>query len=102
MSGINVSPAEMNQRGQQTVQHGYDFETELNSLASNIQALMGVWTGDAASKFNSSFEEINTTFTGFKEKIIALGQSISTGASILDNTEQENTDLAGRVGNNIL
>ena len=102
MSGIMVSPAEMNQRGQQTVEHGYTFESELNSLASNIQALMGVWTGDAAQKFDQSFQEINTTFAGFKEKIIELGNSISAGATTLDATEQENTDMANRLGNNIL
>lgn len=93
MSGLTVSPADMDARGRATVQSGNDFENELNSLRSNMDTLKTIWRGDAAAAFDGSYQEIASELNGFKERIVTLGENISTGATIMDRTEQDNVAM---------
>ena len=94
-AGLEVSTSAMNTRGEETVNAAFELMTEINSLASNVEELMGIWSGPSATAFNNSFEQEKNNLSRFKDLLDELGVNISKGAAILNKTEEANAGLFG-------
>ena len=95
MQGLHVNAGKMNANGKDTVANSEYFRSELNNLGKNIEGLMTIWRGLSATEFNNSYLEQAENFEAFAQLLNDLGEGISQGAQILDNTENDNAD-AGR------
>lgn len=97
MSGLQVNTGAMNANGKETVANAEYFENELNSLRNNIDGLMSIWRGIAASEFNNSYVEQAKNLNDFKMLLLDLGESISKGANILNRTEEDNASAGAHL-----
>lgn len=90
MSGLHAATAEMDNNGKDTVVNAEYFSNELSSLRNNIEGLMTIWRGLSATEFNNSYQEQAENLQAFQQLLNELGESISKGAQILNNTEEDN------------
>jgi WXG100 family type VII secretion target len=90
MSGLHADTAAINTNGNETVNQAYSFSEELTSLQNNIEGLMTIWRGLSANEFNNSYQEQAQNLQAFQQLLNDLGESISKGSQILNNTEEEN------------
>ena len=97
MSGLSVNTGAMNANGKDTVANAEYFATELNSLQNNINGLMTIWRGPAASEFNTSYQEQAQNLDAFRQLLNDLGESISAGARVLNDTEEENASAGAHL-----
>ena len=93
--GIRVNTDAMNMNGIRTVDAADEFNSELTSLSNNVEGLMSIWHGLSANEFNKSYEQQAQNLQAFQQLLNELGEAISKGASILNQTEEDNA-AAGR------
>lgn len=94
MSGLHANTGGMDVDGTNTVANAELFATELGSLQSNISGLLTIWHGPAAAEFNKAYEDQNHNLQAFQQLLSELGGAISSGAGILNDTEEENAARA--------
>lgn len=97
MSGLHANTGEMNANGNSTVNCASDFAAELASLRSNVDNLMNIWKGPAASSFNNAFVEQATNFDNFQALLNELGERIINAANILNSADEDAASEAGRL-----
>ncbi len=97
MSGLSVNTGAMSQNGSNTVSNAGYLQTELTSLARNVESLMGIWKGASASAFNQSFQEQSRNFEAFRLLLNDLGEAVTKAADILNRTEEENASAGARL-----
>ena len=97
MSGLQANTGGMNQNGQATITNADYLQTELTSLARNVEGLMGIWRGMAASQFGQSFQEASRYFGAFQQLLNELGEGITKAAGILHNTEEDNASAGAHL-----
>lgn len=97
MSGLHADTSAMNMNGKDTVANAEYFSNELASLRNNIEGLMSIWRGIAATEFNNSYEEQAKNLQAFQQLLNDLGESISVGAGILNDTEEENASAGAHL-----
>ncbi len=97
MNGLLANTAGMDLSGVQTINNADYLQTELANLRSNIEGLMAIWRGPAATAFNSSYEKQAQNFIAFKDLLNDLGEAIRRGANILNQTEEENASAGARL-----
>ena len=97
MAGLQVNTGAMNTNGKDTVANAEFLANELSNLRTNIDGLMTLWRGLSASEFNKSFEAQAANFDRFRVLLNDLGEAISKGATILNNTEEENASAGARL-----
>lgn len=97
MSGLHADTGAMNMNGKDTVANAEYFSNELTSLRSNVESLMAIWIGLSANEFNKSYEEQAKNLQAFQQLLNELGESISKGATILNNTEEENASAGAHL-----
>lgn len=97
MSGLHANTAAMNMNGKDTVANAEYFSNELVSLRNNIEGLMTIWRGLSASEFNNSYEVQAQNLQAFQQLLNDLGESIMQGASILNQTEEDNANAGSRL-----
>ena len=97
MSGLHVDAGAMNANGKDTVTNAEYFSNELHSLRSNIEGLMTIWRGLSANEFNNSYQEQAQNLEAFRQLLNDLGESISQGATILNDTEEDNASAGSHL-----
>ena len=97
MSGLSANTGGMNENGRTTVSNAGYLQTELTSLARNVESLMGIWKGASASAFNQSFQEQSRNFEAFRLLLNDLGEAVTKAADILNRTEEENASAGARL-----
>ena len=97
MSGLHADTAAMNMNGKDTVANAEYFSNELASLRNNIDGLMTIWRGLSATEFNNSYEAQAQNLQAFQQLLNDLGESISAGANILNQTEEDNANAGSHL-----
>ena len=97
MSGLHASTGAMSSDGKATVANAEYFNNEVNSLGNNVEGLMTLWKGLSANEFNNSFAEQRQNLTAFGQLLNDLGEAITQGATILNNTEEDNASAGGHL-----
>ena len=97
MSGLHVDSGNMNTQGMNTVNSAETFANEINSLTSNIDSLMSIWRGLAATTFKGEADEQIVYLNEFKELLNLLGEKIMQGARTFDETEEANASAAANL-----
>ena len=98
MSGLHANTGAMDTNGRDTVANAEYFDNELRSLSRNVEGLMTIWIGISADSFNKSFEAQRQNMQAFQVLLNDLGESISSAARILNETEEENASAGARLG----
>lgn len=96
-NGLHADTAGMNNNGKETVANAEYFANELASLRNNIDSLMTIWRGLSATEFNKSYQEQAQNLQAFQDLLNELGEKISRGANILNQTEEENASAGARL-----
>ncbi len=97
MSGLSVNTGAMDANGKQTVANAEEFANELTSLRNNIDGLMTIWRGLSANEFNKSYEVQAQNLNAFQQLLNDLGEAISSGANILNRTEEDNASAGAHL-----
>lgn len=95
--GLQVNTGAMNANGKDTVANSEYFQEELTSLRNNIDGLMTIWRGLSANEFNKSYQEQASNLDAFRQLLNDLGEGISKGANILNETEEENASAGAHL-----
>lgn len=97
MSGLHVDAGAMNSSGRNTVSLSQDLGAQINGLTNNVNSLMGIWRGLAAEEFKMAVEQQISNLKDFEELINLLGEKITQGARVFDETEEENATMASNL-----
>ena len=100
-NGILVNPAEMEDLGKNTLKLSEDLKGQIDELTNNKDNLMSIWMGDAASAFDASVVAQLTNLDKFKALIEEMGNRIVKGSGTFNDNEEENTNTAKRLFNDI-
>lgn len=87
--GLQVQAGSMKDDGEKTIGSAEDFLNEINNLRNNIDALMRIWNGPAASAFNSSFLDQADNLNEFQQRLNNRGEDIVASAQILNRNEED-------------
>lgn len=55
---ITVNPAELRKNADQIGKCGTNYRTNLQTAKSQVESLKGIWTGQAADAFSTSFQNL--------------------------------------------
>jgi WXG100 family type VII secretion target len=72
------------------------IQGEVSGLSAQLVNLQGSWTGQAASSFQSVFEEWKATQQRLEENLAALNQALTQAAQQYTDIEQSNARLFAR------
>lgn len=97
MSGLYVDSGNMNTQGMNTVTSANDFLSEINLLVSNVDSLMEIWKGTAASSFKQAVDSQVVNLKEFEKDLELLGEKIIQGARNFDAAEEENAAQASNL-----
>lgn len=97
MSGLHVDASNMNTQGVNTVNNSEVLGDEISALKANVENLMTIWRGPAASEFNGVVDEQVANLQEFKNLINTLGEKISEGARHFNDVEEENSSMASHL-----
>ncbi len=97
MSGLHASTGNMSANGRETVANSEYFLDEVNSLGKNVEDLMTIWKGLSANEFNNSFAEQRQNLNEFAHLLNDLGEAITKGANILNDTEEGNASAGSHL-----
>lgn len=97
MSGLHVDSSNMNTQGINTVNNSEALDDEIGALRTNVDNLMTIWKGPAASEFNEVVNEQIGFLQEFKELLNTLGEKISEGARQFNDVEEENASMASHL-----
>ena len=97
MSGLHVDSWSMNTQGMNTISNSESFASEINNLSSNVNSLMSIWRGLAATQFKEATDEQIVNLNSFKDLLLMLGEKITEGARRFNDTEEENASMASRL-----
>lgn len=97
MSGLHVDAGSMNTQGMNTISNAETFASEINNLSGNVDSLMSIWRGLAATTFKGQVDEQIVNLNQFKELLNLLGEKITQGARHFDETEEENASAAANL-----
>lgn len=97
MSGLHVDAGSMNSQGLNTISNAESFANEISNLSSNVDSLMSIWRGMAASTFKEAVDEQIINLNSFRELLTLLGEKITEGARHFDETEEENASMASNL-----
>lgn len=90
MSGLHADTGAMSSNGTSTIQCAEAYANELRSLKGNMENLMTIWTGPAATKFNEAYTAQAENFDAFQQLLNELGEKIVEASNTLNNTEEDN------------
>ncbi len=99
MSGLHVDSGTMNAQGINTISSAQELENQISNLNSNVEGLMMIWRGPAASEFKTAFDQQLSNLRSFQELLNELGERITAGARKFDQTEEENIARASGLFN---
>lgn len=97
MSGLHVDSSNMNTQGVNTVNNSEVLGDEIGALKANVDNLMTIWRGPAASEFNGVVDEQVANLQEFKNLINTLGEKITEGARHFNDVEEENASMASHL-----
>lgn len=97
MSGLHVDASNMNTQGVNTVNNSQVLGDEISALKTNVDNLMTIWRGPAASEFNNVVEEQIDYLQQFRDLLNELGDKISEGARHFNDVEEDNASMASHL-----
>lgn len=97
MSGLHVDASNMNTQGINTVNNSESLGDEIGALKTNVENLMTIWRGPAASEFNGVVDEQIANLQEFRDLLNTLGEKISEGARHFNDVEEENASMASHL-----
>ena len=84
----------MNSQGMNTISSAEDLANQITSLNSNVDSLMSIWRGLAATEFKEVVDSQIVNLKEFQQLLNLLGEKITQGARHFDETEQDNASRA--------
>lgn len=98
-SGLHVESDEFRTQGTNTIDNASEFDSEINNLQSRVSDLMSIWSGQAATTFNSEVEKQIVSLREFESVLQSLGERIVEGSKRFAETEEENASAAKNLFN---
>ncbi len=89
-NGLYVSPEVMDEQGRKTVEYANQLHDQIEQLQRNKEGLLDIWRGDSANNFGTSVDAQVNNLNEFEALINTLGETISSGANTLNETEEQN------------
>ena len=97
MSGLHVDAGNMNSQGMNTISSSEDLGNQITNLNGNVDSLMSIWRGLAASEFKEAVDSQIVNLREFQQLLNLLGEKITQGARHFDETEQDNASRAANL-----
>ncbi len=97
--GIHAEPFEIVQDGKNLVSKAEELRIQLKKFEENINGLMSVWKGDAATSLSNVYNDFKPQLSSFCEMLNSKGKALYTAGNSLGQTEADNAEAAGRLGN---
>ena len=98
INGIGAQPGEILNRGTETLTWGQEMETQVQTLAKEMQELQAAWKGKANELFGLSVDEsIKIIREYIQTKIEAWGEGLKASAGALSDAENANVDASKRM-----
>lgn len=97
MPGLHVDASSMNTQGVNTVNNSESLGDEIGALRTNVENLMTIWKGPAASEFNGVVDGQIANLQEFRNLLNTLGEKISEGARYFSDVEEENASRASHL-----
>lgn len=89
-NGLFASPEVMDEQGRKTVDYANQLHDQIEQLLRNKEGLLDIWKGSSATNFGTSVDNQVRNLNQFEALINELGETISSGATTLNDTEEEN------------
>lgn len=99
LSGIYAEPFEIVQDGINLVAKAGELSIQLKKFEENINGLMSVWKGDAATSLSNVYNELKPQLSSFCEMLNSKGHALDAAGNSLGQTEDDNAAAANRLGN---
>ena len=90
---ITVTSSELRDTANDMRSTGATINEELNRMLGRVQALTSSWTGQAATSFDSFYQQMNQGWSQLKEGMEGVSQMLDGAAQSYEETE---TGIAGQ------
>lgn len=94
MPSIRVSASELNNASQAFLTAGGNIKNLTTSMLNIAQELRTTWAGEAAESYYTKLKSTETGMTQMYNKIIKSSTNLSEMATIYENAERTNVELA--------
>ena len=84
---ITVTSSELRETATDMRSTGATIDEELNRMLGRVQTFTASWTGQAASSFDSFYQQMNQGWSQLKEGMEGVSQMLDGAASSYDETE---------------
>ncbi len=91
--GLGADTTDIAKRARITSDQAAQLKSEINSLASDVDALGKIWIGESFNEFNTSFMEQKSNLDKLTAGFDNLGEAIDKGGKSLAQTEMENASI---------
>jgi WXG100 family type VII secretion target len=95
MSTFKVTSTDLSALGNRVAQGSEETQTLLSNLAGQVEALTGVWDGQAASNFQGLYREWQQGASQVKEAMDGISQFLVQAAQTYEQTEAQIAQAAG-------
>jgi WXG100 family type VII secretion target len=90
MSGIKVTPEQLNALSGQVSRGSGEIEAQLRALSNTIAPLVGGdWAGQASQRFNGLWDEWQRSAQGLKHALDGISQLMSQAGTAYANAESQ-------------
>ena len=90
MSGIKVTPEQLNSLAGQVSKGSSEIDAQLRALGNTISPLVGGdWAGQASQRFNGLWDEWQRSANGLKHALDGISQLMSQAGSAYANAESQ-------------
>lgn len=88
MTAISVTPEQLQQISAQLTSGAADVESTLSQLAGYVAPLQGDWVGQASGRFESLWQEWQTSARNLHEALTGIAQLTRQAGSAYESNEQ--------------
>ena len=94
MSGIKVTPEQLQTLAAQVARGSGEIESQLRALGNTVTPLMGGdWSGQASQRFTTLWDEWQRSAAGLKHALDGISQLMSQAGRSYAQAEQQITHL---------
>lgn len=88
--GLTIDTDLVNSSGNTINSSGTNFQEEVNSFKNHVNTIMGIWSGDDATEFQSVANEVAALLDRAAVTVQEVGTHLVSTANAMDETVAEN------------
>lgn len=94
VSKIQLTESALNKKKSELEQLNSDLKKQIKDLDSTEKSLMGMWVGDAAKAFNTTYEKDGASFDKFTSLVTKYVGALESIMKLYEKGERKNVQTA--------